>query len=176
MTLINKSVLNIAKIGVCGIPSIWMNKEQLLKEFNLHTIVRLPNGVFSPYTPIPTNLLFFDRGGPTREIWYYEIPVPDGRKRYTKTMPMQSAEFTDCLAWWKDREENEHAWRLLAADVLKYAADGALISANLDMKNPKAVQSLAHLPPEQLVEDILQKERRVVELITEIKAALVSRK
>src|ERR1022692_3758785 len=55
-------------------------KEELLKEFNLHTIVRLPNGVFAPYTSIPTNLLFFDRSGPTKEIWYYEQPLPEGRK------------------------------------------------------------------------------------------------
>ncbi len=59
-------------------------KEELLKEFNLHTIVRLPNGVFAPYTPIPTNLLFFDRSGPTREVWYYEQPLPEGRKNYSR--------------------------------------------------------------------------------------------
>jgi type I restriction enzyme M protein len=60
-------------------------KEELLTEFNLHTIVRLPNGVFAPYTSIPTNLLFFDRGGPTKELWYYEQPLSEGRKQYTKT-------------------------------------------------------------------------------------------
>jgi type I restriction enzyme M protein len=60
-------------------------KEDLLKDFNLHTIVRLPNGVFAPYTGIPTNLLFFDRSGQTNEIWYYELPLPEGRKTYTKT-------------------------------------------------------------------------------------------
>ena len=65
--------------GVCA-----RIKEELLKEFNLHTIVRLPNGVFAPYTSIPTNLLFFDRSGPTREVWYYEQPLPEGRKNYTK--------------------------------------------------------------------------------------------
>src|SRR6202011_5701891 len=68
--------------GVC--PRI---KEELLKEFNLHTIVRLPNGVFAPYTPIPTNILFFDRSGPTKEVWYYEHSLPSGRKNYTKTLP-----------------------------------------------------------------------------------------
>ena len=56
-------------------------KEELLTEFNLHTIVRLPNGVFAPYTSIPTNLLFFDRSGPTEDIWYYELPLPEGRKK-----------------------------------------------------------------------------------------------
>ena len=74
--------------GVCA-----RIKEELLKEFNLHTIVRLPNGVFAPYTSIPTNLLFFDRSGPTKDIWYYEQPLPEGRKNYTKTQPLQFEEF-----------------------------------------------------------------------------------
>ena len=74
--------------GVCA-----RIKEELLKEFNLHTIVRLPNGVFAPYTSIPTNILFFDRSGPTREVWYYEQPLPEGRKNYTKTAPIQFEEF-----------------------------------------------------------------------------------
>ena len=90
--------------GVCA-----RIKKELLEEFNLHTIVRLPNGVFAPYTSIPTNLLFFDRSGPTKEIWYYEEPLPEGRKQYTKTQPIQFEEFTECLAWWKKREVNERA-------------------------------------------------------------------
>ena len=78
--------------GVCA-----RIKEELLKEFNLHTIVRLPNGVFAPYTSIPTNLLFFDRSGPTKWVWYYEQPLPNGRKNYTKTQTMQFEEFKACL-------------------------------------------------------------------------------
>src|SRR4030043_566269 len=76
--------------GVCA-----RIKEELLKDFNLHTIVRLPNGVFAPYTSIPTNIMFFERGGPTKEIWYYEQPLPEERKNYTKTKPMQFEEFED---------------------------------------------------------------------------------
>ncbi|MBE7545140.1 MAG: type I restriction-modification system subunit M [Bryobacteraceae bacterium] len=147
-------------------------KEELLKDFNLHTIVRLPNGVFAPYTGIPTNLLFFDRSGPTREIWYYEQPLPEGRKNYTKTKPMQFEEFAPLLDWWKKREENEQAWRVKTEDVLKYDADGRLLSANLDIKNPNAKEDLEHLPPEVLVESILAKEQRIVELMAEIKQAL----
>ena len=101
--------------GVCA-----RIKEELLKEFNLHTIVRLPNGVFAPYTSIPTNLLFFDRSGPTKEIWYYEQPLPEGRKNYTKTKPIQFEEFADCLAWWKQTEGERQAWKVKADDVLKY--------------------------------------------------------
>ena len=86
-------------------------KEKLLTEYNLHTIVRLPNGVFSPYTSIPTNLLFFDASGATKEIWYYEVPLPEGRKSFSKTKPMQESDFDGCFAWWNDRTENTQAWK-----------------------------------------------------------------
>jgi type I restriction enzyme M protein len=86
-------------------------KEQLLKECYLHTIVRLPNGVFAPYTSIPTNLLFFDTSKPTDTIWYYELPLPEGRKTYTKTKPLQYEDFADCQNWWDNRSENDHAWQ-----------------------------------------------------------------
>jgi type I restriction enzyme M protein len=141
-------------------------KEELLKEFNLHTIVRLPNGVFAPYTSIPTNLLFFDRSGPTQDVWYYEQPLPAGRKNYTKTQPIQFEEFADCLKWWKQREENQRAWKVPAADIL---ANGC----NLDIKNPKRKQDLEHMPPEQLADSILRKEQRIAELMAEIKMMLV---
>ncbi len=123
--------------GVCA-----RIKEELLKEFNLHTIVRLPNGVFAPYTSIPTNLLFFDRSGPTRDVWYYEHPLPEGRKNYTKTAPLQFEEFAACQAWWGKREENERAWKVPAAELLAN-------NCNLDRKNPRAKEDIAHLPPEQ---------------------------
>jgi len=148
-------------------------KEELLKDFNLHTIMRLPNGVFAPYTSIPTNLLFFDRGGPTREIWYYEQPLPEGRKNYTKTQPIQFEEFSDCLAWWENRVENDRAWCVSATEVLKYDNLGALLSVNLDVKNPIAKEDFTHLPPEQLVESILKKEQQIADIMGEIKNLLV---
>jgi type I restriction enzyme M protein len=141
-------------------------KEELLKDFNLHTIVRLPNGVFAPYTSIPTNLLFFDRSHPTEEVWYYEQPLPEGRKNYTKTQPIQFEEFAGCLAWWQSRDENERAWKVPASELL---ASGC----NLDRKNPNAATDFEHLPPEQLADDILKKEQRIVEIMAEIKAQLV---
>ncbi len=153
--------------GVCA-----RIKEELLKDFNLHTVVRLPNGVFAPYTGIPTNLLFFDRSGPTKDIWYYELPLPEGRKNYSKTKPIQYSEFEPVLKWWSKREANDHAWKVSAQDVLKYDQAGALVSVNLDLKNPNAADTLEHLPPEQLVEDILRKEERIAEIVREIKDAL----
>jgi type I restriction enzyme M protein len=136
-------------------------KEQLLKDFNLHTIVRLPQGVFAPYTDIPANLLFFERGEATTEIWYYEIPLPEGRKKYSKTAPMQFEEFADCLAWWNARRETPHAWKISAADII---AKGY----NLDLKNPNAKQEQAHIAPAELVARMRQHEHEVMRLLGEI--------
>ncbi len=146
--------------GVCA-----RIKEELLKEFNLHTIVRLPNGVFAPYTSIPTNILFFDRSGATKDVWYYEQPLPEGRKNYTKTQPMQFDEFADCMKWWNKRKENDQAWKVSVKGLLDS-------NCNLDRKNPRAKMDFEHLPPEQLADDILKKELRIAELMQEIKVAL----
>jgi type I restriction enzyme M protein len=146
--------------GVCA-----RIKEDLLKEFNLHTIVRLPNGTFAPYTSIPTNILFFERGGPTKEVWYYEHALPEGRKNYTKTQPIQFEEFAECLRWWKAREENDRAWKVPSAELL---ANGC----NLDRKNPRAKEDIAHLPPEELAASILEKERRIAEIVAGIRTLL----
>jgi type I restriction enzyme M protein len=140
-------------------------KEELLKEYNLHTIVRLPTGVFAPYTGIPTNILFFDRGGPTKQIWYYEQPLPDGRKNYTKTQPIQFEDFTDCIAWWTNRKENDYAWKVMFDEVRE-------LNYNLDQKNPRAKLDFEHMPPEKLAEDILCKELRIAELMREIREVL----
>ena len=150
-------------------------KEELLKDFNLHTVIRLPFGVFSPYADIPTNILFFDRSGPTKDIWYYETPLPEGKKKYSKTNPMRIEEFADCIKWFqlKRRRESDHAWRVQAKDILKYDASGALVSCNLDIKNPHSADALEHLPPERLAEDILSDERRIIEIMEEIKAELL---
>jgi type I restriction enzyme M protein len=146
--------------GVCA-----RIKEELLKDFNLHTIVRLLNGVFAPYTGIPTNLLFFDRSGPTKDVWYYEQPLPEGRKNYTKTQPIQFEEFANCITWWYKRKENDRAWKVPASDILKNAC-------NLDIKNPRGKIDFEHLPPEQLADDILKKEQHITEIMNEIKELL----
>ena len=153
--------------GVCA-----RIKEELLKEFNLHTIVRLPNGVFAPYTSIPTNLLFFDRSGPTREVWYYEQPLPEGRKNYTKTAPIQFEEFSELISWWGHRKENDQAWKVPAAELLEYDKSGSLMAVNLDRKNPRAKEDITHLPPAQLAADILKKEQRIAEIMGKIQGLL----
>lgn len=120
-------------------------KEKLLTECDLHTIVRLPNGVFSPYTGIKTNLLFFTKGKPTKEIWFYEHPYPEGYKSYSKTKPIRIEEFAPEKAWWGNRLENEHAWRVPAEDVVSN-------NYNLDIKNPNTKSEDSGDPVELLKE------------------------
>lgn len=114
-------------------------KQHLLEECNLHTIVRLPKGVFSPYTSIKTNLLFFIKGEPTKEIWFYEHPYPEGYKSYSKTKPLRVKEFEPEKAWWNDRKENEFAWRVPVEQVVENGY-------NLDLKNPHEGESESYDP------------------------------
>jgi type I restriction enzyme M protein len=114
-------------------------KQKLLRDCNLHTIVRLPNGVFSPYTSIRTNVLFFTKGEPTTEVWYYEHPYPPGVKSYNKTKPMRIEEFDVEKAWWEKREETEYAWKVPVETIV---ANGY----NLDIKNPNAPENIHEDP------------------------------
>lgn len=134
----------------------------MLKEFNLHTIVRLGSGAFAPYTDIPTNLLFFDRGGPTREVWYYEVALPDGKKKYSKTAPMLEEEFQPAIDWWMDRKESDRAWRVPIADI----EAGVL---NLDIKNPRGASQIDDLPPEQIIERMMQSQEEVAAILRSVR-------
>lgn len=109
-------------------------KEKLMRECDLHTIVRLPKGVFAPFTPIKTNIMFFTKGRPTEEIWYYEHPFPEGYKSYSKTKPMRIEEFEPEKAWWDSRVENERAWRVSAQQI----SDS---DYNLDIDNPRIIEA-----------------------------------
>jgi type I restriction enzyme M protein len=145
-------------------------KQQLLETCNLHTVVRLPPGVFAPYTDIPSNLLFFEKTGPTKELWFYELPPPDGRKKYSKTKPLRFDELADCQTWWggsgrSPRSETDRAWRVTIDDVM---ASGF----NLDLKNPHRADDLAHRPPHELIEELVVTEREILELLRQIDADL----
>lgn len=120
-------------------------KEQLLKDCNLHTIVRLPNGVFNPYTGIKTNLLFFTKGDPTKDIWYYEHPYPPGAKSYNKTNPMRIEEFEPEKKWWKKRVESELTWKVPLQQIIDS-------NYNLDIKNPN-VEEESHKDPAILLKE-----------------------
>jgi len=144
-------------------------KEALLNDCNLHTIVRLPNGVFNPYTGIRTNLLFFAKGTPTKEVWYYEHPYPPGAKSYNKGKPIRIEEFEAEKDWWgkpdkkgvySKRSEDEHAW-CVSIDQIRRG------NFNLDLKNPHRTDEgpgdVDHLLPEY---------ERLLAQIAETRAAL----
>jgi type I restriction enzyme M protein len=140
-------------------------KERLLSECNLHTIVRLPPGAFAPYTDIPTNLLFFEKTGRTRDVWFYELPPPERRKKYSKTRPIRSEEFAACRAWWggsarESRVETEWAWQVPIGEI---EARGY----NLDLKNPRQ-EDLTHRPPTELVTELVQAEHEMLGALEEI--------
>ncbi len=145
-------------------------KRKLLDACNLHTVVRLPNGVFAPYTIIPANLLFFEKTGPTRATWFYELPLPDGRRNYTKTKPLRDEELTPVEAWWgglerRDRLAGPHSWRVPARDLI----DGGF---NLDLRNPHATDDLAHRPPAELVAELITAEQEILTLLEDIQDEL----
>lgn len=140
-------------------------KEDLLRDFNLHTIVRLPRGVFSPYTDIETNILFFEQGEVTKDIWYYQVPLPERRKQYTKTNPLKFAELLSVINWWHNREENSQAWKISVQKVIEN-------NYNLDLKNPNTAEPEKPKEPEEIIAQIIAKERQSLEIIHSIQADL----
>jgi type I restriction enzyme M protein len=107
-------------------------REKLLTDCNLHTIVRLPQSTFHPAT-VSTNLLFFEKGTPTKEIWFYEHRLPEGQKSYSKTKGIQFSEFAPMIEWWDQRVENEVAWKVKVGDLKR--------GFDLDVKNPNSAVS-----------------------------------
>ncbi len=113
-------------------------RQKLLEDCNLHTIIRLPNSVFQPYATVATNLLFFTKGAPTQEVWYYEHRLPEGQKAYSKTKPIQEKEFAPIKKWWNDRKESDICWKVSIEEIQKRNYD-------LDIKNPtKQEEEIIH--------------------------------
>jgi type I restriction enzyme M protein len=133
-------------------------KRELLEEFNLHTIVRLPKGVFSPYTSINTNILFFEKGEPTKEVWFFEHPYPEGYKSYSRSKPLTIQEFEREKKWWggalrKGRKKNEYAWKVSAKELAER-------NYHLDCKNPYELE-VDHGDPEVLMAEYLEIDRQL---------------
>jgi type I restriction enzyme M protein len=144
-------------------------KEMLIEECNLHTIVRLPNSVFKPYASIGTNLLFFEKGEPTAETWYYEHRVPDGQKAYSMTKPIRVEHLQGCVDWWggigrKGRAQTELAWMVSIEEVKDRGY-------NLDIKNPH-VNADDHGDPLELLSKLDAAEGKVHELRDQLKSIL----
>lgn len=150
-------------------------KADLLQKFNLHTVVRLPEGVFAPYTDIASNLLFFDTTGPTGDIHYWEQPAPEGRKKYSKTAPLQFADLADLTAWWEARGEDPRAWVVNGPALIERDGDNVVRTVNLDQKNPNAKTTEDHRTPAEIVAAALKKEREVLTILEELHRLMAER-
>jgi type I restriction enzyme M protein len=138
-------------------------RQKLLEDCNVHTIVRLPQSVFAPYATVNTNLIFFEKGKPTKEIWYYEHTLPDGQKAYSKTKPIRLEEFEPIKQWWKNREESEVAWKVPIQTIIDRNYD-------LDIKNPnKKVEEVTY-DRKEIIKNIENSFNESLLLLNELKA------
>jgi len=140
-------------------------KEDLIKNFNLHTIVRLAGTTFSPLSDVDMNVLFFDKTDSTSEIHYYQMSVPErvrgkGKNpKYSKTKPPEFDDFTEVLEWMKDKKDNETAWTVKVEDIKEY---------NLDLKNPNDVEETIDLSPHELIQQIISDEKKTLGLLEDV--------
>lgn len=140
-------------------------KEELLKTCNLEVIVRLPNSVFKPYATVGTNLLFFKKGEPTQHIWFYEHKLPEGLKSYSKTNPIRNEEFNPIRKWWKNKVENEVAWKVSVEEIVNN-------NYNLDKKNPNNSEEKILESPQELIKKLRNNYEEINTLLVSIEAEL----
>lgn len=140
-------------------------RQRLLEECNLHTIIRLPNSVFQPYATVATNLLFFEKGKPTKEIWYYEHRMPEGYKAYSKTKPIQVKEFDPIKKWWKKRKESEVCWKVDIQTIKDRGYD-------LDIKNPTKQEEEHEYTSAELMEMLHQSFLKSDKLLNQLKETM----
>jgi type I restriction enzyme M protein len=136
-------------------------KKKLVEECNLHTIVRLPQGVFNPYAGVNTNLLFFQKGSSTssgqatKEVWYYQLPLPEGMKQYTKTRGITHEEFEPVKKWWNNRDNSDpNAWKVSIDQIRER-------NYNLDFKNPNGGEKKEEKDPKEILNEIKEKENKI---------------
>lgn len=146
-------------------------KQKLLKEFNLHAIVRLPRSVFEPYTSLATNILFFERSGSTKEIWYYSMKVSDRVKskakypKYSKTKPIEYEDFAEVEKWFKNKIENKNAWKVNVSDIKDF---------NLDYNNPNDIDETIILPPHELIHNYIDIRKKMINIFEDV-AKIISK-
>lgn len=149
-------------------------REKLLKDCNLHTIIRLPNSVFQPYATVATNLLFFDKPNSpnspsssfaTKEVWYYEHRLPEGQKAYNKTRPIQVKEFEPINKWWNNRVESDIAWKVPIQTIIDRNYD-------LDIKNPTKQEEVHEYNSVELMEMLHTSFEKSNALLNQLKEAV----
>ncbi len=137
-------------------------RQKLLEDCNLHTIIRLPNSVFQPYASVATNLLFFTKGSPTKEVWYYDHLLPEGYKAYNKTKPIQAKEFDPIKKWWNDRKESDIAWKVDIQTIIDRNYD-------LDIKNPTKQEEAHEYNSTELIEMLHSSFNKSNSLLSQLK-------
>jgi type I restriction enzyme M protein len=137
-------------------------RQKLLEDCNLHTIIRLPNSVFQPYATVATNLLFFTKGTPTKEVWYYDHLLPEGYKAYNKTKPIQAKEFDPIKKWWNDRKESDIAWKVDIQTIIDRNYD-------LDIKNPTKQEEAHEYNSTELIEMLHSSFNKSNSLLSQLK-------
>ncbi len=140
-------------------------RQKLLEECNLHTIIRLPNSVFQPYATVATNLLFFVKGTPTKEVWYYEHKLPEGQKSYSKTKPIRLEELNPIKDWWNNRHENEVAWKVDIKTIIDRGYD-------LDIKNPNKQEEEHEYASSELIKLLEKSIQKSNDLLIQLKSKL----
>lgn len=138
-------------------------RQKLLEDCNVHTIVRLPQSVFAPYATVNTNLVFFEKGKPTKEIWYYEHSLPEGQKAYSKTKPIRIEEFEPVKQWWKNRRESESAWKVSMPAIIDRNYD-------LDIKNPNRVVEEVVYDRKAIINKIESNQSQISMILEELKS------
>ncbi len=142
-------------------------RQRLLEECNLHTIIRLPNSVFKPYATVATNLLFFEKGKPTKDVWYYQHKYPDGVKSYSKTNPLKLEELEPVKNWWKKRTESELSWKVSIDTIIERGYD-------LDIKNPNAVQEENEETSNEILSRIDTEQNKIHTIVGKLKSLLAT--
>jgi len=140
-------------------------RKKLLEDCNLHTIIRLPNSVFKPYASVATNLLFFTKGEPTKEIWYYEHRLPEGFKSYSMTKPLQLKEFKPIKKWWNDRKGSEVCWKVDIQSIIER-------NYNLDINNPNKKEEVIEYSSSELMKMLYASFDKSHSLLTQIREAV----
>lgn len=141
-------------------------RQKLLEDCNLHTIIRLPNSVFQPYASVATNLLFFEKGKQTKDVWYYEHRMPDGYKAYNKTKPIQEIEFEPIKIWWNNRKESEVAWKVDINTIIERGYD-------LDIKNPAITEQEKEYNSSEIIDMLNASLEKSHKLLNQLKSTLI---
>lgn len=138
-------------------------RQKLLEDCNVHTIIRLPQSVFAPYATVNTNLIFFEKGKPTNEVWYYEHTLPDGQKAYSKTKPIRIEEFDPIKEWWEKRSETEFSWRVSIKDIIDRNYD-------LDIKSPNKKHKEIVYDRDRIISQIEKNQLKISSILSELKS------